>query len=151
MDALVRKIHRHNDTVFFIRSSVENPYVYLRFVGVVKEVEIKEDKVYYRIQVKRVLESMSTIQKYMNRARFRVKNAIDSKYIDKFFYVYDIEERFFEEHFRLKYNNYYFDLPSLFVFSTESEMENELSKINKYLIDKLSVTTKELLERVKII
>ena len=148
MDALFKKIQHVNDIVYFVRSSVENPYIYIRFTGFVREVEVREDRVFYRIQVLRVIESYEFCQQFLNRARFRVKNAIDAKYIDKFFYVYDIEQNSFTREFAKRYSCYWFDMPSMLVYSNEADMENDMSKINKHLMDKLGNTLNTIAKRV---
>lgn len=148
MDALYKKLHHVNETVYFLRSSIENPYIYLRFIGTVRELQVDDDKTYYRICIDRVLEDQNTIQRYLNRARFRVKSGIDGKFIDKFFYVYDLPLSTFENALKRRFYNYWLDMPSMLVYSTHDEMVDGLNSINEHLIKKISNTMQELQIRI---
>lgn len=147
MDVLHRKIFRPEDVVYFFRSSVEHPHFYLKFKGTVKEVTTKEERVFYRIRVTEVLESYDTAQKYLNRARFRVKSTIDDKYIDKYMYSFDIDPKEYPTKFVTKYQQYWFDVPALFTFSSEQELTDELGKVNTYIITKYSSLISQLSNR----
>ena len=148
MDILYRRILKVGDPCFFLRSSVENPFIYLRFAGVITEVETWEESTDYRIRVGKILEDYDTIMKFMNRVRFRVCNRKNDSFIDKYFYTYDIPVESFDLTFAERYKQYEMDVPSLFVFDNMGELEKEMSNINKHLSDQLNENLKWLNKRI---
>lgn len=148
MDILYRKLLKVGDPCFFLRASVENPFIYLRFAGIVKEVETCDESTDYRIQVVKILEDYETIMKFTNRVRFRVCNQKNHSFIDKYFYTYDLPTDCFDEAFCERYSRYQMDVPSLFVFTDIHEMDREMSTINHHLSDQLTENLKWLGKRV---
>lgn len=148
MDILYRRILKVGDPCFFLRSSVENPFIYLRFAGIITEVETWEESTDYRIRVGKILEDYDTIMKFMNRVRFRVCNRKNDSFIDKYFYTYDIPVESFDLTFAERYKQYEMDVPSLFVFDNMNELEKEMSNINKHLSDQLNENLKWLNKRI---
>lgn len=148
MDILYRRILKVGDPCFFLRSSVENPFIYLRFAGIITGVETWEESTDYRIRVGKILEDYDTIMKFMNRVRFRVCNRKNDSFIDKYFYTYDIPVESFDLTFAERYKQYEMDVPSLFVFDNMGELEKEMSNINKHLSDQLNENLKWLNKRI---
>ena len=106
MDILYRRILKVGDPCFFLRASVENPFIYLRFAGIITEVETWEESTDYRIRIGKILEDYDTIMKFMNRVRFRVCNRKNDSFIDKYFYTYDIPVESFNLTFAERYKQY---------------------------------------------
>lgn len=148
MDILYRRILKVGDPCFFLRASVENPFIYLRFAGIITEVETWEESTDYRIRIGKILEDYDTIMKFMNRVRFRVCNRKNDSFIDKYFYTYDIPVESFNLTFAERYKQYEMDVPSLFVFDNMNELEKEMSNINKHLSDQLNENLKWLNKRI---
>ena len=148
MDLLYRKILKVGEPCFFLRASVEQPFIYLRFAGIIREVETSEESTDYRIQVVKVLEDYDTITQFLNRVRFRVCNRKNDSYIDKHFYTYDLPTENFDEAFCNRFKQYEMDVPSLFVFENVKEMEDEMSHINHHISDQLTTTLRWLGKRI---
>lgn len=147
MDILHRKIFKKDEVVYFTRASVENPYIYLKFKGTIQEVEFYKDKIFYRIRVHNILEKYEIIQKYLNRVRFRVKNLKDGKYIDKMFYVYMFDIDKIQEQFYEKYFQYLFDIHSLLVFDSLSQLNENIDIIDAHIRNKINEVMSFILNR----
>lgn len=120
-----------------MRSSLDEPFVYLRFKGIVKHRYSNNELIGYHISITDILESKDVIQKYMNRKRFRVYTR--NKIINKVFYVYDILQGFsFKSAFIKRYEHCQLDVHSALVFKTEEQMITNFKKINEHLITSLS-------------
>lgn len=148
MDILQRKLLKIGTPCFFVASSVEEPFIYLRFAGIISDKDNIEDNTIYRIRIVKVLEEYTYINKFLNRVRFRVKNQKDGKFIDKYFYTYDLDKNNFDFEFAERFKNYHIDISSLFVFDNIPELERELSTINKHINDKLVNTLKWVGKRI---
>lgn len=148
MDILHRKLLKPGDKCYFIRSSVEEPFIYLRFEGEIKEVETTDDIIQYRIAITNILEEYQFLLLHMDNVRFRVKNTECNRYIDKFFYIYSLNTSNFINDFIFTYKKYWFDVPSVFVFTDIQTMTEYLEELNKHLSDKLVSTIKILSNRI---
>ncbi|AFF28266.1 gp268 [Sphingomonas phage PAU] len=138
MDILHRKLHAKDDVVYFLRSSIENPFLYLRFRGIVKDVIIEGESITYHLKTVQVHESFEDVKTHLNRVRFRVRGRKINRYLDKWTYSFDVREKTYSDDFCKKYANYLFDVPSLLVFETRDELETNLNKLNKKILNDLN-------------
>ncbi len=146
MDILKRKLLNNGDTCYFYVSSMESPYFYLRFKGIVREIHtLKEEQVVYRIEPIEVLEVDSTINTYINRSSFRVFDLVRKVNRTKLFYTFDINNSDIVD--KLFKDLFYLECPSASVFDNIKEMGNEFNKMNNYIKELLSETIKELNDR----
>lgn len=150
MDILHRKLHKEGDVVFFLRSSIENPFLYLRFRGIVKEVVIVGEIITYHIKTVQVHESFEDVKKHLNRVRFRVRGEKIARFLDKITYSFDVREQTYSDDFCKKYTNYLFDVPSLLVFENRDEMETNLNRLNNKVLKSLNRFTTLVAMRTKI-
>lgn len=148
MDILQRRLLKVGEPCFFIRASVEEPFIYLRFGGIIKEVTTYDEHTTYRIMIAKIYEDYETIMRFMNRVRFRVKNQKDGKFIDKYFYTYDLHIENFDESFVERFSVYTLDVPAVFVFENMLQMQQELENVNRHINDKLVKTLKHLGKRI---
>jgi len=148
MDILNRKLLSNGDECYFYVSSVESPYFYMRFKGIVKELHtLKEEQVVYRIQPLEVLELDSTINTNINRSSYRVFDLQRKVNRTKIFYTFDItNDKIISELFDDKF---LLECPSASVFSDIKDMETEFKKLNEYIMNLLSETIRKINDRVK--
>ena len=148
MDILQRKILNENDECFVLRASIDDPFVYLCFKGIIKRRYSNDEQISYHIQITKVLEDKEIIQTFLNRKRFRVFNNENGRTYNKKFYTYDLQQSFsFDSAFKKRFQNLYLDVHSSLVFDTETEMINTYKNINDHLISKLSNTLELLKQR----
>lgn len=138
MDILHRKLHAVEDVVYFLRSSLENPFLYLKFRGIVKEVLIEGEAITYQIKVMQVHESFEDVKLHLNRVRFRVRAKKINRYLDKWTYSFDVREKTYSDDFCKKYSNYLFDVPSLLVFDNRDEMNENMNRLNTKILKNLN-------------
>lgn len=147
MDILNRKLLSIGDTCYFYVSSVESPYFYIRFKGVVKDLHtLKEEQVVYRIEPTEILELYSTINTYINRSSFRVFDINRKVNRTKLFYTFDVDNS--EIISKCFDNQFLLECPSASVFEVEKNMQTEFKNLKKYIIELLSETIKQINDRV---
>lgn len=137
MDILHRKLHKKGDIVYFIRASIENPFLYLRFRGRVMDVIIEGESITYHVKCLQVHEKYEDVLKHFSRVRFRVRAHKINRYLDKKVYALEVKEQTYSDDFCRYMENYLFDMPSLLVFETKEDLENNLQKLNKKLLKDL--------------
>ena len=141
MDILRKRLLKVDENCYFLRASVDEPFVYLRFSGVVMRQYTNNELVSYHVKIDKVLESKDVVSKFMNRKRFRIFDNNNSRTYNKQFYVFDVLDSFsFESAFRNKYKDCYIDIHSSLVFESESEMLESRNDIDQHLIHKLTDT-----------
>lgn len=140
MDLLHRKLSSVDDEIYFIASSIEEPYYFVRMRGVIKEITTGDEFITYRIQVVEILEPISVIRECITNKRFRIKSIGRKRqhYVDKYIRGYDIPDN--ELHMSLikRLSKSYFDVSIMQTFETLDIMNSKLEFINKYNIDKLA-------------
>lgn len=145
MDILQRKLLNEGDSCFFLRASVDEPYIYLRFCGEIMRRYTSNDLVMYHVKITNVLEEKHTIRKYLNRKRFRVFDSSNSRTTNKPFYTYDIiDDVDFQLKFSTRYKNAHLDVHSMLVYPDVSDMNTYRNTAIDHLISKLSMTLSEL-------
>lgn len=137
MDILHRKLYKKGDTVYFIRASIENPFLYLRFKGKVMDVIVQGESITYHIKVLQVIEKYNDVMLHLSRVRFRVRASKINRYLDKKVYTLEVREETYSDDFCKHLEHYLFDMPSLLVFETREEMETNLQKLNNKLLKDL--------------
>lgn len=147
MDILNRKLLSNGDSCYFYVSSVESPYFYLRFEGIVREIHtLKEEQVVYRIEPIRILENDSTIHTYINRSSYRVFDLSRKVNQTKTFYTFDLSN--VSDFIRKRvHDKYLFECPSASVFDNEKDMDENFTNLNEYIKKLLSDTIKVLNDR----
>lgn len=144
MDILNRKLLKNGDSCYFYVSSVESPYIYLKFRGTINEVSIvNNEQTIYRINVEEVLEDELNHHNYINRNSFRVFDLNSNTNRTKRFYTFQLEnyKKFIAECVDKKY---LFECPSASVFENKNQMLTELKGLNKYIKSILLKTVKEI-------
>lgn len=144
MDILNRKLLKNGDSCYFYVSSVESPYVYLKFKGIIDELStVKNEQTIYRIIVEDVLEDELNHHNYINRNSYRVFDLKSKVNRTKTFYTFDLSDykTFVADCVKDKY---LFECSSASVFEDKRTMEGELSKLNKYIKTLLLKTVKEI-------
>lgn len=147
MDILKRKLLKIGTECFFYVNSVEDPYVYLRFKGIIRELyNVKAEQVIYRIECVDIKETPDMIHKYMNRNSYRgydLKREINQT---KLLYAFNSKTKhdFIKKELKEKF---LFEVSSAMVFELEREMKDEFKKSNTYIIELLKETITKVLER----
>lgn len=140
MDILHKKLSQVGDTIFFLTSSVEEPYYWIRMKGEVMEITYTDDIITYRIQLKEILEPHSIIRTLICGHHFRIRS------------IRKKQKPFFDYSIKCKINvpdndmlniiinqmkNRWFDVSIMTTFLNEDDMNEKLQQINKHNIDVL--------------
>lgn len=144
MDILNRKLLKNGDSCYFYVSSVESPYIYLKFKGTIIELHtVKNEQTIYRIGVDEVLEDELNHHNYINRNSYRVYDLKRKVNRTKKFYTFNLTDykTFLKDCVDGKF---LFECSSASVFEDKITMISELSKLNKYIKSLLLKTVKEI-------
>lgn len=141
MDLLHRKIKDINEDVYFLISSIENPYYFIQCHGIINNVIVHQDIIIYNIKVLDVLESSDMLLKLlMNNQRYRVYQntkkygrTINKKIITNKLTTQNIKQSFLNI-----FKKYYFEVPCMFTFDSYDEMKSNLTTLNTELISLLN-------------
>lgn len=148
MDILHRKLHKIGEIVYFLRSSIENPFLYIRFRGLVKDVIIEGESITYHLKVVQVHENFEDVKLHLNRVRFHVRGKRHGRYLDKWTYSFDVRETTYSDDFCKKYSNYLFDVPSILVFETKIDLELNMKNLNLKILKNLNRFTNYVKDRI---
>lgn len=143
MDILNRKVLKKGDSCYFYVSSVESPYIYIKFKGEIVELHtIKDVQIIYRIKVISVIENEITQHNYLNGNSYRCYDLKRKVNTTKKFYNFDLNGKdFVKEKIEDKY---LFECSSASVFEKETDMILELKKLNNYIKELLHNTIQEI-------
>lgn len=148
MDILSRAQLKHGQTCFFFVSSFENPYVYVKFEGIVEEVYIVyEDQTIYRIAPTRIIDDIEYARIFLNRHSYKSYDIELKLNKTKRFFTFDVEDmnKFVESKLTDKF---LFEVSSATTFSDINDMHVTYNELNKYLIKKLNDTIAVLQSRL---
>lgn len=140
MDILHKEISKIGDILYFIVSSVEEPYFFYRMKGEIMEMTVTDDHVSYRLKLHEILEDEDTIRGYIVGKHFRMK-CIKKKvtpYIDKKIRGTGVSSQQLISYIKNSLSLSWFDVSIMTTFKTEDQMNEAVSKVNMYNIDKLS-------------
>lgn len=140
MDFLHKKISRVDDVVYFLCSSVEEPYYFVRMKGQIKEMTVTDDIVTYRLQLIEILESLDIIRECVVGKHFRLKCIRRKQHPikDKLIRGTHLGDGQLRTSINNQLKSSYFDISIMTTFSDENTMNEKLEMVNKYNIDKLS-------------
>lgn len=141
MDILHKNLSQIGDSIYFLISSVEEPYYWLRMKGEIMEISASDTIITYRIRLNEILESIEIIRNYICWKHYRIRSI---KKKQKPFLDYYIKSRIDIPDERLvsfivdQMKNRWFDVSIMTTFDTEQKMNDRLSIVNKHNIDILS-------------
>lgn len=149
MDLLYKQLSNVGDSLYFIASSIENPYLFLRFRGELMEMTVNEDSVYYRIKPTEIFESITDIRQYIVGNHFRMKccRKVASPYRDFKISGWNKTDHELVSHVIKLCEKNWFSVSMMTTFKTEEEMNRKMSLINKHTIDRLTHIVTMLSER----
>lgn len=143
MEAINKRLFVIGERCFFMMSSLDNPFKYLRFEGIVKTRRILPQGLsIYRIQITNVLETKEKINIYLNNQRFRVQKLDSGIVFAKRLYTMHLEHT--KTEFVKEYRNYLFEAPSTLVYETSEELAEYYDKAIVHLKSKLDSFSKDL-------
>lgn len=140
MDVLHKTLSQVGDEIYFLTSSVEEPYYWVRMKGEIMETTVTDTVITYRIQLKEILEPNSIIRTCIAGKRFRIRSI---RKVQKPFFDYaircriDIPDTKMSEHIISQMKRRWFDVSIMITFLTEESMNATLEKVNKHNIDVL--------------
>lgn len=125
MDILSDKIYEIDDSCYFIYASVDNPHIFIRFKGVVKNKRIFKDSVTYFVKLTEVIEERQAIKTYLHRNRYRVwhVNADRGDIVEFNCFESMLNMSTFNSSFSKKLTKYLLPVPSVFAYDTIDEMQ----------------------------
>lgn len=139
MDFLHKKISKIDDVLYFLCSSVEEPYYFVRMKGLIKEMTVTDELVTYRLQLLEILEPTNIIRECIVGKRFRMKciRRKQSPYKDALIRGSNLPDGQLQTTIKNQLKNSYFDISIMTTFTNESQMNEKLELVNQYNIDKL--------------
>jgi transcription initiation factor IIE alpha subunit len=154
MDILHRRLFEEGETCYFLRASVDNPFIYLRFRGTIKTRYTSQDLILYHIQITEVLENAEICKQFLNRKKYRIWDSSNSRTYNKPFYVYDILSddtayTTFQTAFVKRYRSVCMDVHSILVYSDLSELNEYRIKTIEHLQETLNSTLTTLNQQSK--
>lgn len=140
MDLLHKKISEVGDIVYFICSPIEEPYYFVRLRGEIMEVTVTDEHVSYRLKLVEIVEPMSIIRDCMCGKHFRMKcmRRKTSHYLDKMVRGSDFKDTELASGIVKRLSKNWFDVSIMTTFHEQDDMDNKLSIINQYNIDRLT-------------
>lgn len=141
MDLLHKPLSQVGDLIYFIISSVEEPYYYVRFRGEIMEVSVSETQVTYRIKPKEILETYDVIRSCICGKHFRIRNikASQRPFVDYMIKCRaNVADTDMISVILRQMEKRWFDVSIMTTFLTEDNMNDKLSSVNKYNIDVLT-------------
>lgn len=138
MDLLHKTLSQVGDEIYFLTSSVEEPYYWVRMKGEIKELTVTDTVISYRIQLKEILEPNSIIRECIAQKKFRIRSI---KKKQKPFLDYLIRCRInipdvqMSKYIIDQMKNRWFDVSIMTTFFEEDTMNDKLALINKHNID----------------
>lgn len=140
MDVLHKTLSQVGDTIYFLTSSVEEPYYWIRMKGEIMETSITDTVITYRIQLKEILEPNSIIRTCIAGKHFRIRSI---RKVQKPFLDYaikcrlDVPDAKMSSHIINQMKSRWFDVSIMTTFLDEQSMCDTLQKVNKHNIDVL--------------
>ena len=145
MDILNRKILRAGETAYFFVSSVQEPFIYLRFKGIVKTVKrVYESQVIYLIDVTEVLESQERIHAFINSHKYKIFSVKEKKSKNKKLYTFDYDFKSASLVLFLRKRQYLFESSSAITFLSHDEMQAEFARVNIDISKHLKKTLRDI-------
>lgn len=149
MDLLHKQISEIGSNHYFIVSSIENPYLFLRFRGELMDMTVEEDKVFYRMKPTEILETITDIRNFVVGKHFRMKctRKVATYYKDMKMKGWNKSDAELVRYLLDSCKNNWFNVSIMTTFQTEDEMNQKMSLINKNTIDRLVSITDLLSQR----
>lgn len=140
MDFLHKPISNIDDQIYFLVSSVEEPYYFVRMQGVIRESTITDEVVTYRIQLTNILEPADIIRQCIVGKHFRMKciRRKTSPYKDLRIHGYSANDTDLRMNIINQLKKSYFDVSIMTTFTNEDVMNEKLSLVNSHNIDILT-------------
>lgn len=140
MDVLHKTLSQVGDEIYFLTSSVEEPYYWVRMKGEIMEISVSETVITYRIQLKEILEPNSIIRTCIAGKHFRVRliRKIQKPFLDYAIRCkVDVPDTKMSSHIINQMKKRWFDVSIMTTFLDETSMNATLEKVNKHNIDVL--------------
>lgn len=139
MDLLHRTLSAVGDQVYFICSSIEEPYYFVRMRGEIMETTITDEHISYRLRLTEILEPVSIIRECIANKHFRMKRVRrkTSHYLDMNIRGTDLSDNDLAAGIIKRVQKNWFDISIMTTFLTQEEMDQKLSRVNQYNIDRL--------------
>lgn len=129
---------KFDDRVYFLIHSVENPTVFLRFFGTIRDRVIKDNNVFYLIEFEKLIENKK-IPIFFHDCGFNtvMKNSrfYNTKKINCIDVIGDLK---FDDVVRERLSKYLFVVPPFFVSETQNEMETLRDFINESIKEQIN-------------
>lgn len=150
MDILQSRLFETGESCFFIVASIDYPFVYTRFKGIIMKRQIQNDNIEYNIRVTNVLENKQYILAFIHRKMFRVKHILSSRGDLKQLSCFDLTLNMtnFDLNFEKRYKHIGFPTSSVFVYENENDMNTYLDKSIHIMKSHLEESSKILESRI---
>ena len=139
MDLLHRTLSSVGEYVYFICSSIEEPYYFVRMRGEIMESTVTDEHISYRLRLTEILEPTSVVRECIANKHFRMKcvRKKTSHYLDKVIRGTDLSDMDLVPGIIKRVQKNWFDISIMTTFLSQEEMDQKLSRVNQYNIDKL--------------